>query len=73
MMDLINVAVEPLPLSGKVLMQALGGLKGGPWTAAALNVCMEWKLRNSDSTDVKGAIEEVERRREELGIPSAGK
>lgn len=70
-MDLMKVATEPLPLSGKVLLKALGNIKPGKWTANALNVCMEWKLRNPDSRDIEGAIEEVKKRRVELGIPPA--
>jgi hypothetical protein len=70
-MDLMKVATEPLPLSGKVLLAALGNIKPGKWTANALNICMEWKLRNPDSTNIEEAIEEVKKRRVELGIPPA--
>jgi tRNA nucleotidyltransferase (CCA-adding enzyme) len=35
----------------------------------ALDVCMEWQLRNPGVTDAAGAIDEVRERRDELKIP----
>ncbi|ATZ55574.1 Bccca1 [Botrytis cinerea B05.10] len=55
-------------VDGKILSKALG-VKPGIWMAPALNVCMEWQLRNPDSTDTEAAIEEVRKRKEELNIP----
>lgn len=54
-------------LDGRTLAQALG-VKPGKWTGKALDICMEWQLRNPDETDPSGAIDEVRGRREELGI-----
>ncbi|TAQ86974.1 hypothetical protein B7494_g4709 [Chlorociboria aeruginascens] len=42
---------------GKTLCQRLGS-KPGTWVKLALDVCMEWQLRNPDITDPAGAIEE---------------
>ncbi|KAI9649857.1 CCA tRNA nucleotidyltransferase, mitochondrial [Ciborinia camelliae] len=55
-------------LDGKVLSKALG-VKPGKWMGPALDVCMEWQLRNPGSTDVEAAIEEVRKRQQELDIP----
>lgn len=55
-------------IDGTRLAKALG-VKPGPWMAAALDVCMAWQFRNPTDADVEGAIEEVSRRRDELGIP----
>ncbi|KAI9675165.1 MAG: CCA tRNA nucleotidyltransferase, mitochondrial [Trizodia sp. TS-e1964] len=55
-------------VNGKELARALG-VKPGPWTGAALNMVMEWQLRNPDSTDSSGALEEVKSRVDELALP----
>lgn len=70
-MNLMKVATEPNPVNGKQLLKALGNIKTGKWIADALNVCMEWKLRNPNATSSEGAIEEVKKKRMELGIPPA--
>jgi hypothetical protein len=44
------------------------GVKPGKWTGAALDVALAWQLRNPGVEDPAGAIEEVRRRKEELGI-----
>ena len=54
-------------LDGRTLAQALD-MKPGKWTGHALDICMEWQLRNPGETDPVGAIEEVRKRRKELGI-----
>lgn len=54
-------------LDGRALAQALG-TKPGKWTGQALDICMEWQLRNPRETDPAGAIEEVRKRSKELGI-----
>lgn len=54
-------------LDGRQLAQALG-TKPGKWTGQALDICVAWQLRNPGETDPAGAIEEVRKRREELGI-----
>ncbi|KAF4452859.1 hypothetical protein F53441_4362 [Fusarium austroafricanum] len=55
-------------LDGKRLATELG-TKPGKWTGPALEVCVAWQLRNPGETDPAGAIEEVQQRRDELGIP----
>ncbi|KAJ3464463.1 hypothetical protein MRS44_009249 [Fusarium solani] len=54
-------------LDGRQLAQALG-TKPGKWTGQALDICVAWQLRHPGETDPTGAIEEVRKRREELGI-----
>ncbi|UNI20372.1 CCA tRNA nucleotidyltransferase [Purpureocillium takamizusanense] len=55
-------------LDGHALAQALGA-KPGKWTGKALDICMAWQLRNPDELDPSNAIEEVRKKRDELGIP----
>lgn len=56
------------PLDGTELA-ALLGVKPGKWMASALEVTMAWQFRNPGETDPTGAVEAVESRWEELGIP----
>ncbi len=56
-------------IDGKQLCIALGGVKPGVWMRPALDVCMEWQLRNPGVPDPAGAIDEVRRRSDELKIP----
>ena len=65
-------AIKPIA-TGVMVMKALGGIKAGAWMKPALDVCMEWQLRNPGEGDPKGAIEEVLKRRKELKIPGAQK
>ncbi|QSZ28759.1 hypothetical protein DSL72_003264 [Monilinia vaccinii-corymbosi] len=55
-------------VDGKMLSKALG-VKADKWMGPALDVCMEWQLRNPNSTDAEGAIDEVRKRQKELNIP----
>ncbi|KAI0482125.1 hypothetical protein GGR56DRAFT_663178 [Xylariaceae sp. FL0804] len=55
-------------LNGTQLAKALG-VKPGKWMMSALEVCTAWQLRHPEATDPTEAIEEVRRRRDELGIP----
>ncbi len=57
-------------IDGTQLAKALG-VPPGKWMMGALEVCLAWQLRHPDATDAAGAVEEVNRRREELGIPSS--
>ena len=54
-------------MHGNQLSKALG-VKSGPWMKKALDITMEWQLRNADQTDTAGAIAEVIARKQELGI-----
>lgn len=66
--ELMDAPALKLILSGTELSKALGGVKPGPWMKLALDVCMEWQLRNPGVEDATGAIEEVKKRSEELKI-----
>jgi tRNA nucleotidyltransferase (CCA-adding enzyme) len=57
-------------IDGTQLAESLG-VKAGKWMVGALEVCTAWQLRHPDATDPAGAIEEVNSRRKELGIPSS--
>lgn len=64
LMDAANL--KPL-VDGRKLSQTLG-IKPGKWMTPAMDVCMAWQLRNPDESDPAGAVEEVRRRKDELGI-----
>ncbi|KAG9234058.1 hypothetical protein BJ875DRAFT_462667 [Amylocarpus encephaloides] len=69
--DLMDApAIKPI-VTGVMVMKALGGIKAGAWMKPALDVCMEWQLRNPGEEDPKGAIDEVVKRRKELKVPEA--
>jgi len=57
-------------VDGRQLSTALGA-KPGKWMTKAMDVAMEWQLRNPGVTDPAGAVEAVRERRDELGIPQA--
>ncbi|KAI5457220.1 hypothetical protein BGZ63DRAFT_395647 [Mariannaea sp. PMI_226] len=67
-LDVLEAPALKRLLDGRQLAQALG-IKPGKWTGKALDVCVAWQLRHALEKDPAGAIEEVKRRREELGIP----
>ncbi|KAK4103521.1 hypothetical protein N658DRAFT_421352 [Parathielavia hyrcaniae] len=69
---LVNIDVMNAPsikrlVDGKMLASALG-VRPGRWTGAALDVALAWQFRNPGVVDAAGAIEEVRKRRDELGI-----
>jgi hypothetical protein len=66
-MDVMNAPSIKRLVDGKILASALG-VKPGRWTGAALDVALAWQFRNPGVEDPAGAIEEVRKRREELGI-----
>ena len=70
-MDIMDAPAEKPLVNGTMLMRELNA-KGGPWTKAALDICMAWQLRTPNATGPevqKDAIEEVRRRSKELKIP----
>lgn len=67
-LDVCDAPTMKRLLDGHALAKALQ-VKPGRWTGKALDVCMEWQLRNPKEKDPAGAIEEVRKRRTELGIP----
>ncbi|KAI0021576.1 hypothetical protein F4780DRAFT_770086 [Xylariomycetidae sp. FL0641] len=56
-------------IDGTELAKALG-VKPGRWMAPALDVCAAWQFRHPGATDPAEAIEEVRRKKDELGIPT---
>ena len=68
-MEIMDAAAEKSIIDGTSLAKALGGVKPGVWMKPALDVVMEWQLRNPGNTDPAGAIEEVKKRAQELKIP----
>ncbi|KAK2593479.1 CCA tRNA nucleotidyltransferase, mitochondrial [Conoideocrella luteorostrata] len=67
-MDVYDASAVKLLLDGRTLARALG-VPPGKWTGKALDVCMEWQFRNPHEVNPNGAIEEIKRCRDELGIP----
>ena len=58
-LDLLDVdKLAPL-VKGDQLCKALGNVKSGPWLREALDMAMDWQLRNPEGTDPSGAIAEV--------------
>ncbi|KAK2627812.1 hypothetical protein QTJ16_002458 [Diplocarpon rosae] len=56
-------------IDGKELCKELGGIKPGAWMKPALDMVMEWQLRNPGVQDYQEVIEGLKRRSEELKIP----
>ncbi|KAH6668559.1 tRNA nucleotidyltransferase [Plectosphaerella plurivora] len=65
--DLMEAPSIKRLVDGKLLAKALG-VKPGRWTGQALDICLEWQLRNPNAEDPAPAIEEVRKRAGELGI-----
>ncbi|KMU78011.1 tRNA nucleotidyltransferase [Coccidioides immitis RMSCC 3703] len=59
-------ALRPLA-NGHQLASALGAMPG-PWMSKALEMVIEWQLRNPERDDGDGAIAEVKRRADELDL-----
>ncbi|KAI2636098.1 hypothetical protein GGS21DRAFT_514560 [Xylaria nigripes] len=57
-------------INGTDLAKALGVMPG-KWMKEAIETCVAWLLAHPDTTDPAGAIEEVRKRRNDLGIPSS--
>ena len=66
-MDLLDVASLKPIVNGRQLCDAFGA-GNGPWVKKALDFVIEWQLRNPDEIDAENAIEEVRRRKEEIGL-----
>lgn len=64
-MGLLDVIFLKPMVNGNQVAKALDR-KSGPWTKKALEMAMEWQLRNPDVTDENACIDEVIRRRKEL-------
>ena len=66
-LDVMNAPTIKRLVDGKLLAKELGA-NPGRWTGPALEVALAWQFRNPGVEDPAGAIEEVRKRREELGI-----
>ncbi|EFR04771.1 tRNA nucleotidyltransferase [Nannizzia gypsea CBS 118893] len=55
--------LKPL-VNGRDMIKALNS-KAGAWLTTALDIAVEWQIRNPDRTDAAGAIEEAIRRKDE--------
>ena len=68
LLNLLNVdSLRPI-VNGNEISKALGGGRGGPWMKKAMDIAMDWQLRNPEQNDPTGGIEEVVDRKRELGF-----
>lgn len=67
-MDIMNASSIKNILDGKTLTKALG-VKPGKWVREVLDFTMKWTLQNPGVNDTTELIEEIKKRREELGVP----
>ncbi|KLJ09111.1 hypothetical protein EMPG_15473 [Blastomyces silverae] len=67
--NLLDVCSLRPPINGRDIMNALG-VKTGPWMSKAMDMVIEWQLRNPDESSKEAAISEVLRRKDELGLNS---
>ena len=58
--------LKPL-VNGSEISAALG-CKSGPWMKKALDISIEWQLRNPNETEKEACMEEIIRRKTELGL-----
>ena len=67
-LDLLNVdQLKPI-VNGHEIAKALGAGRVGPWMKRAMDIAMEWQLRNPDASNPAGGVEEVLSRKKELGM-----
>ncbi|PGH02452.1 hypothetical protein GX51_04620 [Blastomyces parvus] len=62
--NLLDVCSLQPPINGRDIMNALG-VKTGPWMTKAMDMVIEWQLRNPDEASKEAAINEVLRRKDE--------
>ncbi|OAX85159.1 hypothetical protein ACJ72_00461 [Emergomyces africanus] len=67
--NLLDACSIRTPINGRDIIDALG-VKTGPWMTRAMEMVIEWQLRNPDDTSKDAAINEVLKRRNELGLNS---
>lgn len=58
--------MTPLVDGGRISTEL--NVRPGPWMKKALDITLGWQLRNPDETSPKGCIEEIIRRKQELGL-----
>jgi tRNA nucleotidyltransferase (CCA-adding enzyme) len=56
------------PLADGTDISAALGAKNGPWLKRALEMTIEWQLRNPDETEKEDCIAEIISRKKELGL-----
>lgn len=66
-LDLLDVYLLKPLVDGSEISAALG-TKRGPWLKKALEMSIKWQLRNPNQTEKGVCIEEIIRRKEELGL-----
>jgi hypothetical protein len=66
-LDVMDAPTIKRLVDGKLLSKELE-VRPGRWMGAALDVALVWQLRNPGVTDPAGAVGEVRKRRDELGI-----
>ncbi|KAI1369314.1 hypothetical protein F5Y08DRAFT_334725 [Xylaria arbuscula] len=69
-LDVMDAPSMKRIIDGTQLAKALN-VKPGKWMTGALEICVAWQLRHPDAKDPSGAVEEVDKKRKELGIPSS--
>ncbi|QSS59943.1 poly(A) polymerase [Histoplasma capsulatum] len=67
--NLLDVCSLRTPINGRDIINALS-VKTGPWMTRALDMVIEWQLRNPEETSKEAAINEILRRKDELGLSS---
>ena len=60
-------SLKPI-VKGTDISEALG-VKSGKWMTDALNMVIDWQLRNPNEADTAKAIAEVQTRKDELTLP----
>lgn len=66
-LDIMDAPSIKRIIDGRTLAKELD-VRPGKWTGQALEIVMAWQLRNPGVNDHAGAVEEVRKRRGELGI-----
>lgn len=56
------------PLVDGCEISAALGSKNGPWLKKALEISIAWQLRNPNQTEKGACMEEIVRRKKELGL-----
>jgi hypothetical protein len=66
-LDLLDIYLLKPLVDGSEISAALG-TNTGPWLKKALEMCIEWQLRNPDETEKGICLEEIISRKKELGL-----
>ncbi len=59
-------SLQPL-VNGTVIAKELG-VKPGRWLTGAIDAAMTWQLRHPENVDASAVLEELRKRKDELGI-----